>query len=256
MLISPQKGRCVLKPTYGLLAVLGRGVQKLHEEGPWVLTEDLEMWSEESQHLAVRVPADDLNPFCMVGGGELNPLAGVELFRRHGAEAVVCAYGDRTKYLKEIDGPSESMVMGEKFQEMCPDAHLKTWTKDMSRPGPSNTNAELYNIFQLATMLELFRGKSHRIGIVTIDLHMPRTLVMAQRHLASTFTDLAPVDFFVSEQVLVEADQAQYSLRREALRDSAAFKRNWEQEKIGIFKTLTNAYGDEKPTLVTNTANS
>ncbi len=55
------------------------------------------------------------------------------------------------------------------------------------------------------------------------------------------------VEFFVSEQALVEADPKAYGPRREALRKSRAFARTWEREAEEIFKILTNAYKDEKP---------
>src|SRR5271157_1264609 len=136
-------------PKLGILAILGRGIQRHHKNGSWVLTEDLELCDEKSAHLAVRKPADDENPFCMVGGGELNLLAGIALYNQEGANIVVCAYGDRSEYLKSIDAPSESMVMSGYFLHACRTANIRVWKKEMSMPGPSNTNRELKNIFEL-----------------------------------------------------------------------------------------------------------
>ena len=51
----------------------------------------------------------------------------------------------------------------------------------------------------------------------------------------------------MSEQVLAEADPKTYGQRRETLRRSKAMARNWAREQLGIFKVITDAYGDEKP---------
>ena len=229
-----------------VIAIHGRGIQRLHENGPWVLTEDLEFCDKDSANLPVRKPADDNNPFCMVGGGELNLLAGVEVYKREGAKIVVCAYGDRSNYLKSIDAPSESMVMSGCFIEATSNSvSSKIWTREMSLPGPSNTNRELQNIFE-------FTVANHytKVGIITVDVHMPRTMVMAQRHLAKPEFRSLNAQFFVSEQVLVETNPALYGPRREALRRSKSFARNWEREQLGILRTITNAYGDEKPLVI------
>ena len=76
---------------------------------------------------------------------------------------------------------------------------------------------------------------------------MPRALVIAQRHLAKHEFQRLDVRFFISEQVLVKADSGTYEPRREALRHSKAMARNWAREELGIFKVITDAYGDEKP---------
>jgi len=224
-----------------LLAILGRGIQRL-PDGSWTVTEDLEICAENSAHLTDRVPADDENPHCLIGGGELNLLAGIQLHKRGFGDIVVCAYGDRSDYLKSIDAPSESMIVSDLFLKYCPNALIRVWTKEMSMPGPSNTNRELQNIFELAV-----KEKIDAVAIVTIDLHMPRTLVMAQRHLAKHKFRRLDARFFVSEQVLAEADPKTYGQRRETLRRSKAMARNWAREQLGIFKVITDAYGDEKP---------
>lgn len=100
-----------------LLAILGRGIQR-ETDGPWVpwvLTEDLEVCDERGAHLSVRVPANDGHPFCVIGGGEFNLLAGLKLCENYHIEvkAVVCAYGGRSAYLQAIDAPSESEIMSE-----------------------------------------------------------------------------------------------------------------------------------------------
>ena len=226
---------------HSLIAIMGRGIQRL-PDGSWAVTEDLEMCAENSAHLVDRVPADDENERCLVGGGELNLLAGIQLQKLAWEYLIVCAYGDRSEYLKSIDAPSESMVMSDLLREHCPNAPVKIWIKEMSMPGPSNTNRELQNIFELAVEKEV-----DTVAVVTIDLHMPRTLVLAQRHLAKQEFQRLDVRFFISEQVLAEADPKTYEPRREALRRSKAMARNWAREQLGIFKIITNAYGDEKP---------
>jgi len=224
-----------------LIAIMGRGIQRLPDSS-WTVTEDLEVCAENSAHLVDRVLADDENPCCLVGGGELNLLAGIQLHKSGLGNIIVCAYGDRSEYLKSIDAPSESMVMSDLFLKYCPNAPVKVWTKGMSMPGPSNTNRELQNIFELAVEEEI-----DKVAVVTIDLHMPRTLVIAQRHLAKREFQRLNARFFISEQVLVEADPKTYNVRRETLRRSKAMERNWAREQLGIFRVITNAYGDEKP---------
>jgi hypothetical protein len=178
----------------------------------------------------------------MVGGGDLNFLAGCALYGSLRPNLVVCAYGDRAKYLKVANAPSESEVMSDLFKTQFNEANFEVWPSTRSVPGPSNTNSELQNIFELA----MHKNERH-VGIVTIDLHMPRTMVLAQRHLTKPEFRNLRVDYFVSEQVLVEKDPKQFGPRRENLRNSQSFKRNWEREQLGIFRVLTNAYGDEKP---------
>ncbi len=215
----------------GILAILGRGIQRSSSDGTWVPTEDLELCDKDGSHLAVYKPPDDNSPYCMVGGSELNVLAGIELYKNEGAKIVVCAYGDRSKYLTTINGPSESMVLSEMFKKVYPNATVNVWTKEMTAEA-SNTNRELQNIFELANN----RGES-TVGIVTINLHMPRAMVMTQRHLAKTEFRHLSVRFYVSEQVLVEKDPA-YGPRCEALRHSKSFTRNWEREQTGILMVL------------------
>ncbi len=82
-----------------LIAILGRGIQRVGSGGSWEVTEDLEVCAPDRTHLPDRVPADDQNPCCLVGGGELNLLAGLELHRRIGAIVAVCAYSHRAPYL-------------------------------------------------------------------------------------------------------------------------------------------------------------
>ena len=126
---------------YDLLAVLGRGTQKdkkLDEEvkeepkkDPWVLTEDLEVCGTDSAHLVDRVPMDDSNPYCMIGGGEANLLAGRLLMEQCMPKVVVCALGHKAAFLKPEDFPNESEVMGEQLRPYLPSGcELIIWERN------------------------------------------------------------------------------------------------------------------------------
>src|SRR3989338_1971225 len=108
------------------------------------------MCDTNSAHLPVRAPVDDSNPYCMVGGGWLNLLAGIELSKQHSPKLVVCAYGHRSAYLKELDAPTESEVMSDKLRRVLPNAEVAVWERKRELPGPSNTGRELLNILELA----------------------------------------------------------------------------------------------------------
>lgn len=96
--------------------------------GRWGLTGDTEVCERTPNgglaHFAVRVPENDDHEDSIVGGGELNLLAGLELekkFRREGRfdpQLALHAYGLRSSYLKSIGAPSESRVMSEKYCDL------------------------------------------------------------------------------------------------------------------------------------------
>jgi hypothetical protein len=251
-----------------LLAIMGRGIQRLKEDSDptkissWELTQDLEVCDAKSAHLPIRVPADDENPFCMVGGGELNLLAGMALYAGHRSTVgtIVCAYGHRSDYLASIDAPSESEVMrhklgleiqrflGESSGPVVPD--LLEWKRDRIVPGPSNTGRELLNVFDLALDLGL-----KNIGIVTVGVHVPRTATYVAKYFSvhEKYRGLLPI-VFESEEVLlhgVEPWKARAEAwgrpRVETLRASKSFARNWAREADGIQKIVRDVYGDAKP---------
>jgi len=231
------------QPPKSVLGILGRGIQKVAGNESWTPTEDLEVCATNGTHLTVRVPADDENPHCMVGGGELNFLAGMELYRRHNPSIVVCAYGHRAEYLSAINAPSESNIMGNMFQKNFPKATIEVWPENRPMTKMPNTNLELRNIFELAKQQDI-----KRVDIVTIDLHMPRVLIMGQRHLSGPDFIGLNVKYHVSEQILKELDPTVYGPRREALRTSKSFQRTWGLEQSGISKILKDAYEDERIT--------
>ena len=235
-----------------LLVCLGRGMQMENEGGKWVLTDDLEMVAENSGHLAVRVlPVDDTSDRCMIGGGELNMLAAIELYRR-GPEAyssAVFAYGERSLYLINAGGPSESEVMSGMFGKHLanfglPPVQISVWAAERKRQDdkPSNTGTELENAFVLAEYLGI-----EELDMVTVSVHWPRTMMFSQLlHEQPQFQHLK-LNYYRSEQVLVEADPVVYGPRWEILRNSTAFKQNFDREALGIYRRLANFYHDEKP---------
>lgn len=225
-----------------LLAILGRGSQEVAGSG-WDVTEDLEVCGPTGAHLAVRVPADDQNPYCRVGGGELNLLAGAELHRKLGAALVVCGYGHRLPYLLECNGPSDSEVMSERFYailnaECMSLPEVRVWHRDRVVPGNSNTQRELQNIFEFA----LERG-IQRVAVVTVAVHLPRTILFARdhRHKNHAFRTLE-ISFHVSEQVLVEADPQRYIGRVLALQSSQSYIRTAFFERRGSQAFIEGRY--------------
>jgi len=228
-----------------LLAVLGRGIHLDPQSGRWFPSGDLVMWGRTKGYLgSIASPKEvkENSPYCFLGGGELNILAGVEIYRQYGAKLVVCGYGDRAPYTKEADGPTESQIVSEAFVERGESENLflpeiKIWTKDMTAPR-FNTHQELFNIFSLAVE----RGFTN-VGLVTITSHLPRTIVFAKKHLDTVpeFADLR-VKFFSAELVLAEADPAVYALRALKIFSSAAFKRNAGLEARGTEAFLAGRY--------------
>lgn len=238
---------------FDLLAILGRGIQRIDANSPiedvhsWHLTEDLEVCDERSAHLPVRVPDDDNNPYCMVGGGFLNLQAGVLLARAHQIRTVVCAYGDRSDYLKSINGPSESEVMSEVLGLHLRDVDIVVWPRTRSLPIPSNTGQELKNIFDLALDRELTS-----IVAVTVGVHVPRTATYVSKHISvhKKYEHLS-VTVLESEEVLLRYLGEHQRSRVETLRNSKSFARNWEREAVGISKIVRDVYGDAKPKVET-----
>lgn len=236
-----------------ILAILGRGICKLRESDPdgevssWHLTDDLEICTDIGAHLAVRVPVDDTHPNCLVGGAQMNLEAGKALILQHAPQVVVCAYGDRSKYLKDIGGPSESQVMTEALRTILVGADLPRkpelviWDPARSKGFASNTRQEILNIFDLAIELGLTR-----IGFVTVGVHVPRTATFITKHI-STFPEyqhLSPV-LFESEEALLGSSK-QWKPRVDVLRKSQAFSRNLANEFKGTLAALTGKYNAVK----------
>lgn len=236
-----------------ILAILGRGIQKLHESDPnpevrsWQLTEDLEICTDLGAHLPVRVPADDQHPYCLVGGGQMNLEAGKALIRQHAPQIVVCAFGDRSAYLKKAKGPSESEVMTEALHrsfgddQVAREPELVVWHRTRSTDLASNTRQEILNIFDLA----IERGLT-RIGFVTVGVHVPRTATFITKHISThpKYQHLSPV-MFESEEVLLGSSN-KWKPRVDALRNSQAFSRNLANEFKGTLAALIGRYNAVK----------
>lgn len=227
-----------------LLAILGRGIQKETADGPWVLTEDLEVLAENGGHSIIRLPVDESNPNCVVGGGELNLAAGLELYHEHEPKLVVCAYGHRARYLVEADAPTESEVMSTRLALFCKvrtqtEPEMVVWLKDKDVPVPSNTKVELLNILRLASDRECLS-----VGIVTVTVHLQRAILFMRRHFASEeFSHKhIEVEFFASEQVLTRVNPEAYAPRVLYLFSSEAFRRNALRELSGVNDFLAGRY--------------
>ena len=232
-----------------ILAILGRGIQKLRESDPnsevssWHLTEDLEVCTDLGAHLAVRVPVDDTHPNCLVGGGQMNLEAGKVLILQHAPQIVVYAFGNRSAYLKEAHAPSESEVTTEALHmslsnnQMIREPEMVIWHRTHSTDFTSNTRQEILNIFDLAIERELTR-----IGFVTIGVHIPRTATFMAKHISTNlkYQHLSPV-MFESEEVLL-CSSKKWKPRVDALRNSHAFRRNLANEFKGISAVFAGKY--------------
>lgn len=236
-----------------ILAILGRGIQKIRESDPdrevdsWYLTEDLEICTDLGAHLPVRVLADDNHPHCLVGGAKINLEAGKVLIRQHAPQIVVCAFGDRAKYLKDVGGPSESEVMTNALRrsfgddQMAREPETVIWHRTRSTNLASNTRQEILNIFDLA----IERGLT-RIGLVTVGVHVPRTATFMTQHISANpkYQHLSPV-IFESEEVLL-CHSPLWKPRVDALRNSQAFTRNLANEFKGTLAALIGKYNAVK----------
>lgn len=229
-----------------ILAIFGRGVQQVEPSGPWVPTEDIEtqIWNGTvPAHSAIRKPVNQDDPLCLIGGGELNILAGVELCRRLEPHIVVAAYGNRSQYLRDTPGsPSESEVMSERFlaevrARRIYEPSVIVWPRDKVIPGPSNSRREIQNILELGLEKRLFR-----VGIVTITAHLPRTVLFALEVLQNPRFRGFDIRFFASEQVLVESDPKIWTPRVMEIFMSPAFTRTAGFENRGILNLLTGTY--------------
>ncbi|MGC9598993.1 MAG: hypothetical protein ABSE18_01250 [Minisyncoccia bacterium] len=230
--------------TNTLLAILGRGIQHPSATSQeWVLTPDLEICDKKGAHLAVRVPENDNVRNSVIGGGELNVLAGALLARKLRPQIVTCAYGARSKYLNSIGAPSESQIMTDAFlaeakrqNGMVPEVNI--FNEEEWKADASGTNRELYNVFSLATRLRV-----PKVAILTVAVHLPRTIVMAQEHLKkeSKFKGIT-LECHASELVLLDADPAKYGDRVRRIFGSKSYARNLDREMSGINDLFAGKY--------------
>ena len=233
-----------------LLAILGRGVQMLDPKADptdvrsYAPTEDLEICKRDPKnqrlsHLRVRISADDDHPDSIIGGGELNLLAGLVLIRDHHFNYAVCAYGHRAGYLKP-DAPSESEVMSRWLHKERLRLNIKVWNRELEFIGPSNTAQEFINILDLAAELGC-----REVVIVTVGVHVPRAAVFLGHAIAqggTKYSELSPPVLLRSEEVLLAADPEKWGPRVKQLWASKSFARNWERETIGMRDWILDQY--------------
>jgi hypothetical protein len=225
-----------LKKTFGddgpiLLAVLGRGIQQ-NELGDWVLTELFEICDKVGAHLPVQLPENDANPQSCIGGGKLNLLAGVQLWKYFHPALTVLAYGARTKYLHEVCGPSESEVMSEEFYVSARPADasaVDVFDEARWKKTAAGTFEELDNIFTLAV-----RRGIKNVAIVTVAVHVPRTALMVSVQLSKPeFAGWILPQIYASELVLEVALPEEHGGLFEKSVSSRSFQRTLERE-IGL----------------------
>lgn len=234
-----------------LLAILGRGVQMLDPKADptdvmsYASTEDLEICKRDSKnqrlsHRRVRIPADDDHPDSIIGGGELNLLAGRQLICDLNPSYVVCAYGHRSDYLKP-DGPSESEVMSRWLNERFSfPSEVRIWSRNRELSTSSNTAQEFINILDLAVDL-----KCLKVVITTVGVHIPRAAVFLAHAIAqggAKYNELSPPVLLRSEEVLLAADPKKWGPRVKQLRESKSFARNWEREASGMRDWILDQY--------------
>jgi hypothetical protein len=225
-----------------VIAVLGRGIERVpagvgaRHWRPTSLVEKCKAGTFE--HLGLRAQSADPNdPDCIIGGGNANVIAALQLFETRGAKAVLFAYGDRSKYLRESHGPLEGAVMkyeflrrlGKRAPEVLATVDLRGGLEQP--PGiASNTLRELENIFEFA-LANSFR----RIAIIGIGVHVPRVNLFCDSVLAKgaeRFGGLR-VELLHSEALLLERSE-RYREHVAAMRASAAYTRNAAMEERGI----------------------
>ena len=222
-----------------LLAIFGRGIQKSDDVSLWGVTEDFEVLADDGAHHVIRKPVDDSNPNCVIGGGELNLLAGVELKKRYSPPYIVCAYAHRALYLKKADSPSESQVMSREFLRKCkerglPKPNLVVWPTKDDRDGVSNLRTEVINILEFA-----LQHSCSVIGMVSVFVKLPRIAVFVDEELQKLDAKKKlVVRLFASELVLLEADSRAYAERVLNVLSSDAFRRNVAREKKGTSDLL------------------
>lgn len=227
-----------------LLAILGRGIQRRSvESDAWEPTPDIEVCDEKGAHLPVGVSEDDNNSNSIIGGGELNVIAGALMAKQLNPAVVVCAYGARSKYLKEIGAPSESQVMSEKISaEMnrlgLQPPKIEIFDEAKFNGEESGTKQELQNILTLASQLNI-----QNIALVTVVVHIPRTALMAGQAIKENpaWGNII-LQCYPSEIVALKEDPSQYEERIRQIFASKSYIRNLEREMKGINDFLAGKY--------------
>lgn len=213
--------------------MLGRGIQLA--DGEWRPTPDLEVYRQGSDrplHYAFPTTPNPDDPLCLVGGGQLNLDAAVAAVRA-GARTVVLGFAAPSRYLREVGGPSESVVMSAALRRASPRADIIEWS---GPPGEeTNTESEVRNALGLARE----RGFTS-VRFLTVSPHLPRVLLIAQLasiDLGRTGSSAPDWDGVSSDSIVASLGAANRA-RVARLRSSAAYRRTVAFESRGVALVL------------------
>jgi hypothetical protein len=224
-----------------LLVIAGRGIYQT-TPGQWDLTDDLEVVANDrGAHLPFRVPADDENGLCVVGGGKMNLTAGIQYFLEHRPELVTLAFGDRHLYLRQVNAPSENEVMTKQFVaelgkfDIDPPVEYWKLTPDETRP---NSKREIQNSLELAV-----RRRIKDVTVITLLAHAWRLSLFLQelKYEHPEFRELR-ITLFTSEEILLAANPIMFGEEIRRMHSSRAFMRTIRMEGFGINRILNGTY--------------
>lgn len=238
-----------------LLAILGRGIYQVRDKQGklrWKTTALLERYDSSGRHRVFKETIDDNDPLCLIGGGNANVTAGLELVKER-PRVIVLAYGTRASYLQEINAPSEGQVMLNEFQRrignlfgfgLTYNPQLYGGMPDESLPEGtvSNTLQELRNILDLALEANL-----KNVMIVTVRAHARRTKFFLHWLLENEYSSAVQqlnCSVRVSENILVSRSR-RYLKVVEALEGTLAMERSMDQEDIGIHRLRSGFQSSE-----------
>lgn len=228
-------------PLDTLLVVMGRGIQQT-APGQWDLTEDLEIVeNDRGAHLPMRVPANDNDPLCLIGGGRLNLVAGFELYKKLDPKLITLAYGDRHPYLRDLGAPSENQVMTDYFLKLARVSGytppVVPWTLTPTEVRP-NSKREFQNSLEVAAGAGI-----GEVTVVTVVVHAWRLSLFIQelKQEHPEFRNLK-IKLVTSEEVLLDVDAGAFGSRIRRMHESQAFMRTIRTEGFGINHVLNGTY--------------
>ncbi|MBI1975147.1 MAG: hypothetical protein HYS57_02175 [Parcubacteria group bacterium] len=232
---------------FDVIAILGRGIEQVRYGSGvtrWRPTTFVEKCAPATgAHTGFRtICADQNDPDCLIGGGNANVIAGLELFRRYGAKAVLFAYGAKSPYLKAFGAPSEGEVMLWEFMRRVRAAGVSLGNtkffgglhSDDPRYRPSNTFKEIENIMNFAVDSAFVR-----IAIVTVEVQLRRAQVFTEEILQSEAGSgvdgfwLVETVWFSSEEILCQRSP-RYRRVIEVVQGSSSRARTFMRELDGI----------------------
>lgn len=223
-----------------VIAVLGRGIERVPAgtgARQWRPTSLIEKCKPGTfEHLGFRQGAvDPSDPDCIIGGGNANVIAALQLFETRGAKAILFAYGDRSNYLRELHGPLEGAVMkyeflrrlGKRAPEVLKTVDIRGGL-ELPPGAPSRTLEELANIFDFALARDM-----KTVAIIGIGIHVPRVMVFAESVLKNPLYAGLEIAFLTAEELLLERD-CRFARYIAATASSEAYRRNAAMEERGI----------------------